>query len=186
MDSCAVGFNNISLCRRINKRNVILRFSCPRHKLLFSFPETFFILSTTIVVLSFPAIDQFMAVRNAVPRKPYDFRENLSTIFMINWRFSSKMPKSSIRCVHFWHGMKTWRTTAHAHKKVFRLKNLYSYDWRLVIVIDELPDLKEEHISTDLYNTLDAQCQWESPQSRVPNWRLSRHIYLGWLQRMLR
>ena len=28
--------------------------------------------------------------------------------------------------------------------------------------------------------------QWESPQSRVPNWRLSRHIYLDWLQRMLR
>ena len=23
--------------------------------------------------------------------------------------------------------------------------------------------------ATDLYNTLDAQCQWESPQSRVPN-----------------
>ena len=22
---------------------------------------------------------------------------------------------------------------------------------------------------TDLYSTLDAQCQWESPQSRVPN-----------------
>ena len=31
---------------------------------------------------------------------------------------------------------------------------------------------------SDLYNTLDAQCQWESPQSRVPNWRLSRHLYL--------